>query len=400
MTYKSISVPILSNRLLRFRRLLATEQGSLMWLWLLRFFILLLLTVDMLMQRKILAPLNLYMSRGLLLALFIFLVISGIGGVYFTNTWLRWPIRFVQGLIEIVLYSLCIIFFPRSEAPLWALYLIPFIAAIRFLRPALATIVVMTGLAAATVALMLRYDALSFGLEGLYYALPLALITLLMIALRRPAVQIGDLRDEAEGLRQILERYDSGVFVVNAQQRLRFVNAYLAQRHGPLVPGTLCYDYFTCREKACLGCHFATSGPADPAPQPYNCKFIDQGGLSYDLTAQCQRLPDEQAERSSVVFLRTADASEVELHTRLPTLFADLARLLTDLVDSKQELGQLPLDDKVLDGQIGNIQRWFRAESAALFILEGGRLVRKSISGIEGTAFPEEYTPGGAIHYP
>ncbi|NWF80283.1 MAG: GAF domain-containing protein [Chloroflexi bacterium] len=380
----------------RLRSWMATEQGALAGIWFLRLLATLGLTALMVAEHNegVAHP-----ARPLLLVLFLYLVASGAGGVYFSEAWLRWPVKLGQALVEIMLFSACIALLPPIGAPLSLLYALPLFSAIRFLPSGLAGLLVCLAVGALVWATGVREAAPTVG-AAFGAALPdigaLLMVVLLVIFAGRRSLRVGDFSDENDLLGAMFKRYEQGAFVVDANRQLQFVNDALRTRHGTLRPGTLCSDYFSCSSPPCPGCAVAAVAPSTPPPPPYTTRFIDQNGQSYAVQASGYRLsPDRDS--GSLIFIQDMRSIRHDLHAAVPVLFVDWLQMLSNLSQVSQDLASSGDYNQVLDLVVRQTQDWFQAESAAIFTLEDGRLVRQRVSGLTDEAFAESYAPGEGV---
>ncbi len=381
----------------RLRSWIATEQGTLAGIWFLRLLATLGLTALVVAEHNegVTHP-----ARPLLLVLFLYLVASGAGGVYFSEAWLRWPVKLAQAMVEIVLFSACIALLPTIGAPLSMLYALPLFSAIRFLHSGLAGMLVCLAVGALVWATGVRDAAPTIG-AAFGAALPdigaLLIVVLLVVFAGRRSLRIGDFSDESELLGAMFKRYEHGIFVVDANRQLQFVNDALRVRHGPLQPGTLCSDYFSCSSVPCPGCAVAAEAPSTPAPPPYTTRFIDRNGQSYAVQASGYRLPPDRDGGGSLILVQDVRGIRHDLHDAVPTLFVDWLQMLSNLSQVSEDLASSGDYNQVLDLVVRQTQDWFHAESAAIFTLENGRLVRQRVSGLTDEAFAESYAPGEGV---
>lgn len=381
----------------RLRSWIATEQGTLSGIWFLRLLATLGLTALVVAEHNegVAHP-----ARPLLLVLFLYLVASGAGGVYFSEAWLRWPVKLVQTLVEIVLFSACIALLPSIGAPLSMLYALPLFSAIRFLPGGLAGMLVCLAVGALVWATGVRDATPTLG-AAFGAALPdigaLLIVVLLVVFAGRRSLRVGDFSDESELLGAMFKRYEHGIFLVDANRQLKFVNDALCMRHGPLQPGTLCSDYFSCSSAPCPGCAVAAEAPSTPAPPPYTTRFIDRNGQSYAVQASGYRLPPDRDGGGSLILVHDVREIRRDLHDAVPTLFVDWLQMLSNLSQVSEDLASSGDYNQVLDLVVRKTQDWFHAESAAIFTLEDGRLVRQRVSGLTDEAFAESYAPGEGV---
>lgn len=381
----------------RLRKWMATEQGTLAGIWFLRLLATLGLTALVVAEHNegVAHP-----ARPLLLVLFLYLVASGAGGVYFSEAWLRWPVKLAQALVEIMLFSACIALLPAIEAPLSMLYALPLFSAIRFLPGGLVGLVVGLAVGALVWATGVREAAPTVG-AAFSAALPdigaLLMVVLLVVFAGRRSLRVGDFSDESDLLGAMFKRYEHGIFVVDANRQLQFVNDALRTRHGPLQPGTLCADYFSCSSPPCPGCAVAVEAPSTPAPPPYTTRFIDRNGQSYAVQASGYRLPPDRDGGGSLILVQDMRGIRHDLHDAVPTLFVDWLQMLSNLSQVSQDLASSGDYNQVLDLVVRQTQDWFQAESAAIFTMEDGRLVRQRVSGLTDEAFAESYAPGEGV---
>jgi GAF domain-containing protein/two-component sensor histidine kinase/PAS domain-containing protein len=383
---------------LRIRRLTANPNGVLVWIWLIRFAVLLGITWMASIQRTNIGS-DLGSLRFALLFFFFYIVVSGIGGVFFIEYLMSWPVKLAQVLIEIGLISVVILHFPAQTAAILAiLYVIPIFTAMRFLQPLPATLVTMISFAsmlATTGIVQVRTQGAVSIVDFLQPAATLMLPSLLLIVSSRRMIRVSDLQDEEEQLRQILERHDDGVYVVDSQKRLRFVSSFLQQRFGPLAPNTLCTKYFSCIDEACPGCEFAGNSKLNHMPDSYQTILVDRNDEPSEFVAQIQVLPGDLDDGGVVVFLREANRLQPEL--AVPTVFADWANLFTSLADVHRELAPTDDYDQLLSLVVDRARKWFHVESAAIFAVEEDRLVRQAVSGVTSDDFPETYARGEGV---
>ena len=393
-------------------RLLETHRGLLTLIWFLRFAALLGLGAYFVTNRSLYSEQILSQVRIALLAFLAYVTAVGVVGVYQSEWFVLRKVKLAQVVIEIGLYSLFYYLTgdPRSEV--YLLYLLPLFVAVRYLgiRWTLAVL----GMASIGLYVTIRSTAASFEVPStaqvyVYRELFMVAMTLFYALRRRPSVLEG-VREEGSLLMSILRPFDDGVYVVDKERRLLFVNNVLQSRHGPYTLGQACFSYFMCKDQLCRW-HPSAEHIRDLEPDDQKGKvtFVDQDGHPYPVEISCRPLPDETGRIvGAITFVRDVSKQQ-QLKQQLAEQLQRFAKRVqaltserTKWMDAYYEMGKRLAGfsdlQELMRFVVDEAKDRLDAETSALFLLESDRLIRKAIAGVESHWFAgESYGVGEGI---
>lgn len=294
-----------------------------------------------------------------------FQIFTAIWGAFQPEQWHKPPAKFLQNLIEVILISSAILQFGTASNVFWVLYLIPIVSAMRFLNNLWGSVIVGLSISAATVVGSVHAD----NLLEIAIAPTITIFGLLLLyVLRRTSVHPDAFADQQTELVQILDRYQSGICVVDQHRRLVFVNHALEQQFGPWTRKMTCYEYLVCLHANCAACQ-------QPQPHPERYTMQAPGGRKITFSVESQRVADGE---HLLLFLNPPRAIRLDL-------------LLNAIVQEDQQRYTSALH-QLLD----SVRQDFEAESAAIFWFKDGRLTRDITSG-PSLPFEEHYELGQGI---
>lgn len=190
------------------------------------------------------------------------------------------------------------------------------------------------------------------------------------------------LRRERDNLVAILEALKDGVFIVNQEYDIQYINAELQKDFGPLKRSKKCYDYFHNREEPCPWCRNAEIFEGKTVrwewSSPKNQKTYDLVGtpiMNPDGSMSKLEIFHDITERKKVDELKDEFIGMVshELRSPLTVIIGVLNTLLTEETRlTRKEIRQL-LEDAAWEAEslshiLGNLLELSRAQAARLFL--------------------------------
>lgn len=344
------------------------ERGALFLIWCLRVGGLGLLILWAWLKAPIIPESNLKTGWLIIGVMACFQIFTAVWGALQPEQWHKPLAKFLQNLIEVILISSAILQLGTASNVFWVLYLIPIVSAMRFLNNLWGSVIVGLSISAATAVGSVLADSL---LEIAIAPTITIFGLLLLYVLHRTSVHPDAFTNQQTELVQILDRYQSGICVVDQHRRLVFVNHALERQFGPWTPKMTCYEYLVCLHANCAACQ---------QPQPYPERYTMQvpGGRKITFNVESQRVADGE---HLLLFLNPPRLIRLDLYERL----------LNSIVEEDQQ-GYISALRELLD----SVREDFRAESAAIFWFKDGKLTRAIISG-PPLPFDEDYESGQGI---
>ena len=239
-------------------------------------------------------------------------------------------------------------------------------------------------------------------------------------AVRRHWELLGQLFDAPPHLINALTHYIDGVFIADKDGRLLFANTELERRHGFLQPGQNQKDYFNTKDSEWftkIFDHLTAQEPVriieteihDQYNQKYHARILNyalgrnasQVSLTFVRDISREKLLQEQIQTRQNLTewkMQSLENELVNVRRQMTDLQQGYGRLMIMILDlSKRLAGPYELGE-LMQYLVEETQRLFNAETAALFLLEGNRLVRKAVVGFDVALLPEEiYQVGQGI---
>ena len=396
-SFVRLHFPLWPNRLQAWLR---SDEGQLTLIWLVRFILLWVVTSYFISSdRKPDNPLLLGYLKTLLLIFWGYVVFIGGVGVYRPKWQLSPKIKRLQVAIEIMLFTTLLLLAQDPNSAIYYAYFLPLIVAAEYLPPRWSIAMVMLALAGfmgAQAILPDRPPYSSFWPQAFFLV---AVFFLFLLGTGRRRSVLEDAKNDSSEVMDILNKHDEGVFVIDEQRRLRYVNEILKQKHGSYEPGHLCENYFNCSTKTCNWCLQATdTNYSKSLTMRQRGVFYDRGGHPYQVeTMAFPLLNEENKQNGAIVFVRNIEERrELENHLQQITNQQELWRETYDAMGKKlasfSDLGDM------MQFLVSETKKRLGAETTALFLLENGRLVRKAIAGVESSWFSsEDYALGEGI---
>jgi GAF domain-containing protein/two-component sensor histidine kinase/PAS domain-containing protein len=385
-------------------RRIDTDMGSLALIWFLRFGALLGLGTHFVVNQTRYGEDTLSEVRIALLVFFIYVMAVGVVGAFRLEWFLLRRVKLVQVLIELGLYSWfhTLTGDPRSE--IYFLYFLPLFVSVRYVGGQWALAIL--GAAVVGLCITLYFTAAPLGdyprAEVYVYRALFMIGATLFYAIRRRTSPLWDAQEESSYLMSVLRPFDDGVFVVDKNGSLLFVNDVLRAKHGPYASGQTCSSYFGCRAQLCSLCPMSGSlKDLDAGERAAAGTFIDQDGHSYQVEVFGRPLPDERGDIvGSIAFVRDISRRK-ELERRLGSRLEEYARRVQALTSERarwldtfyamgQRLSSAGDLQGLMDFVVDETKRRLNSETSSLFLLENERLVRTAIAGVENDWFPDE----------
>ena len=393
-------------------RLFESDRGLLYINAILRMMALIVLAYYFLSNRTVLDPRDLQLARLLLILFFGYCVVTGLAGVLNPDWFLRVWVKTAQAIFELSVYSLFYYLSHDPRAELYFLYFMPLFFAVHFLGFFTALVVILFG----TLNLYMVLNGLSLlppnETAGYYstHSLPatFGLRALIMIsmslayAVRRRASLVQELKWNRSQFGELFRSMEEGIFIIDLQHRLLFVNPILKKRHGYFEPNAICEEYF--QTGGCLHPWDVTTGQFEGADgtSDFEAQFIDKDGTKYgvsvilvplrgdngqfntalaivrDLTLQRQLLID--LDQKVQTYARQISALNSQ-RSLLQKTYYDLGKRLTGFEDL----------DTLMQAVVQETRQLLHAESASLFLLKDGVLYRKAIAGMDANWLKDEH---------
>ena len=379
--------------------------------WSLRMLALMFLVAYFVERQETYSPSDIAMIRKGLLLFFAYQMLSGFFGIINSDWFLRKEVKLVQVLVELMFYTAFYYLTgdPRSEA--FYLLFIPLFMAVRFLDPRLAILCIL-------IACICLYGVL-WGLESnsrsdfLFHGYSLGIIywprvifmvgVTLSYLLRRHSSMISELREDDTEITNLLKSLEDGVFVVDLQLRLQFVNDTLQARHGSFIAGQPCQEYFRCQDILCQR-NQEIGKDHNPLSTPVKEEgvFVDQDGDHYQVEVSLRPLPDESGEIVGFIAIvrdlekqkQTLKELREQLHlygNQVQSLTLQKATWQDTYAEMGRRLTRIEDRNSLLQFVVEETMKRLHAETSCLFILEHDELRRIAIAGISKNQINEEH---------
>ncbi len=348
------------------------------------------------------------LARTILLVFFGYVILSLYGEIYLPKLLSSEWARTFRVCFEIAAYSIFYFISGDYHSEFYLLYLPPLIVAIRYLDLQRA----LFSLALALVSFHLLFTQLApgqwtFTVWQSYIVRQSVLLGIgLFYSSYRYRTIIGDVQKERSSLLSAFKVFNKGMYVVDQQGRLLFVNEPLLAKHGPYYVGQPCTSYFGCPENLCDLRPVEGVNSRGNDAQKDDGLFSDQDGHPYQVEVFKCPLTSDNGEPLGNIAIVTDLANEKLAESRLgeytrlierrvEALAMERNRILTTITD----LGPILAGT----GELKNIMKIvskvakesLNAETAQLFLLEDNQLVRKTIDGFPDDWFVEESYPAG-----
>jgi GAF domain-containing protein len=319
-----------------------------------------------------------------LLFFFFYNALVGILGILYNKWFLKKLVKFLQVICEIAFYTAFIIANGKPTSDLIWLYIIPIFIAAHYIN--------IKGFIAAlgTISICL-FLAMSAGPPGeidagFFYNYTLRLGALWIIgffmALRPPPSVKEDVLSDVAPLNTVLQSFHDGIFIVDSQQRLIYVNDTLQAVHGPFVPHEKPHVYFSCHSSL-----FSWEGACgQKMVAPVRGEFTGQDNRSYKVEvaihAVCSEIGQATEYIVTVKNLNQDEKVQRELQNQVDRLFEERKIWF----NTYYQLGKSLLIYQSLDGLtaflVGEVRRRLGAEHAAIFFVKDEQLLLQDSGGI------------------
>lgn len=388
-------------QLTRLRRWLASEVGLLFYVWCYRTAILVGI-LWYIFQDQSGFGIN---WRWIPLAVCIFILYQFVTAVLGLKhqAWMLLPaVKTVQVTFEILFYTALLYLGNDPGSDIYLLYLAPLLLAARFFPFGGAYLAIAGAAAGYIVAVALLTDPDQ--IRTAYGNAPLHLLVLTGIpffyAVRRSSRIIEALRANDSPINAALLDYPDGMYIVDQDQRLLFVNDHLQKRHGALQVGTHCTDYFHCAQ-ACAYCPIPKlRWFPEQKEQIRETTFADEKGNCYPVRLATARLFDEGKKVQAVTFVqdlsseheyeRILRAELGQARHQVQQVTSHKARLLKTSFEVSAALTGMHDLDSLQEYLVQTAAQVSNVESAALFLVSDNRLVRVALCGMDSYWLPEE----------
>jgi GAF domain-containing protein len=391
----------------------ATEIGLLVLIWIFRFVALLLIELHIVLTMDEYSPETLAYINYTLLVFFVYVVFVGAVGLFNRIKFISRKVKFLQVFIEITLYSLIYSLTQDPRSEIYLVLFLPLLVGVRYLDLKQLTTIIVYALLCLAYAISHQVIPLT-SIDFLQIYLPRALFMIGMTSFyawgRRPSF-ISDLQEEKSHLLSSLKSISEGMYIIDQQNRLLFVNDILQKKYGPYDQGMLVSSYFRTSLEAC-GLKFTPTNGKDIEPSfgSQQAKFIAQsGGAPEQVEIKFSPLPDEYGGTIGAIgFVHNiAQQKKVEeelldklrkTNRRLQTLSMEREKWLDTYATMKYKLTEPKSLDELLQFIVEATREKMNAETAALFLLEDNRLMRRAITGVDKDWLAEEsYDAGQGI---
>jgi len=346
--------------------------------------------------------------RTILLTFYFYVIISLFGEIYLPKLFFSDWARTLRICFEIIVYSFFYFVSDDYRSEIYLLYLPALIVAIRYLDSGKALFgLTLTLICFHWVFTHLIRDQWTFEVLQSYIVRLFVLIGMgIFYSIYRYRTIITDVQKERSSLLNAFKAFNKGMYVIDQQMRLLFVNDTLMTKHGPYFVGQPCGSYFGCPESLC------DFHPVDgeiireeEVLQNFG-SFLDQDGHPYKVEVFKSPLKSENGELVGIIsFVNNLDdeeGAEIKLreYTRLverrvEALTMERDKILSTVSDLGIQLTRPVAPQDIMKFVAEVAKDRLNAETAALFLLEDDRLVRKGISGLPDEWFSEENYPAG-----
>jgi GAF domain-containing protein/PAS domain-containing protein len=373
-----------------------SRQHALIWMG--RFAVLFFITIYFVLRMEEGAATSLPAIRRLLLLFWGYVVLAGIIAVYRPQRLFLSNAMLVQVIFELAIISAFLYYSGEPTSPIYYTYFLPLLVAADSLRMRHAFLVLLLALVGFALALVRITDPVLNALWPRATFMALNFTFFLLNVGRRRTVIEDAVTGHAEVM-AILKEYDEGVYVIDGENRLRYVNAALIQKHGSAWQGKKCQYYFQCGPDLCSWYPSTLTIPEN-AGQLLRRQgiFIDNNGDPYRVETLSYPLAGENAESiGAIVFVRNIEERH-QLENRLQHLTSQRLQWRKIYEAMGKRLVGFSNLDELMQALVNETAERVHAETSALFLLEGGWLVRKAIVGVEPTWFAnEKYAVGQGI---
>ena len=417
-----VSMTLAQNKLARQLRTASqwvdTDSGLLMLIAMLRFGALLGLSLYFISPDHF--PFSfLPWIQAAIVAFGIYIAICFVYTIQWPDILLRHKVKLTQSITEIGFYTLFYYLAQNPRSDIIYLYFIPLFVAFRYLSVWWALAIL--GLASLNFTTILTFGFANIPdpLDSYAYAQVLAARHFLLVGLtlfyafRRRHSVFYDVQHRDSELSTAFDAANIGVFVIDHEQRLRFVNRALRRKHGDYATGQSGRTYFQCGDDLLQA--WAKPATADLNLQPNlherSRTFRDIKGQTYPADVITLPLPNGNGTAVGAVAL-VADVSETARHQkwlerrleRSANRVLDLTQERARWLDTYNEMGHRLAGfvdlAELLQFVVDETRERLGAEASSLFLLNRreDRLVRKATSGVEKQWLPgESYAIGEGI---
>jgi len=396
----------------RLFHLFESERGMLFLNAILRIMALIVLAYYFLANRSVLDPIDLQRAWRLFISFFGYNLLIGLAGMRHPDWFLQLWVKTTQAIFEISVYSLFYYLTHDPRAELYFLYFMPLFFAVHFLGFILALIVILFG----TLNLYLVLHSLNFlpphETAGYYdnhsLLATFGLRALIMIgmslayAVRRRASLIQELKWNGSQFGELFRSIEEGIFIVDRQHRILFVNPVLRKRHGRFDPNMPCEEYF--QTTGYLPSWDVQTGQfqGKEGSSQFETQFIGNDGIKYGVSIALIPLQGDNGQFSSAIAIVRDLTRQRQLLVELDEKVQAYAKEIGALNSQRALIQKTYYDlgkrltgfedlDTLMQVVVQEARRLLHAESASLFLLRDNVLYRKAIAGTDTNWLTDEH---------
>jgi len=366
-----------------------TNRGLLMFNWAIRSTMIIFLTAYFVVKKDTFPVQHLSMIRFWLMAFFAYDVITAFLGFIHNDLFLMKRVKLLQVGIEIIVYSIFYYYSRDILFELWFLLLLgPLYVTARYLNAHLRIVVAGFAMLCTT----LVFQSLSPNVLGDNFWITLISKNIyiagviFLFSMRAPASIVQDLQQEGTQLANLFGNHADGMFLLDNNLNLLFVNDFLQKIHGERYLGHSCKSYFHSikefPEKSSISKD--TENPLTVFKK-YTDEFIDLNGNLYPVEITPQPIFDESNILSGILVTVHNLEKEKEYNQQISdymeknkSLFAEREKWLNTLLEISKRLSGFDSQAELMEYIVSETKNLLSAESCNIFLLGGGCLCIKA----------------------
>jgi len=400
----------------RLLRLFESDRGLLYLNAILRMMALIVLAYYFLANRFVLDPMDLQLVRLLLILFFGYNVLVGLAGVLNPDWFMDIRVKTAQAIFEISLYSFFYYLSHDPRAELYFLYFMPLFFAVHFLGFFPALVVILFGTLNLYLVLNNLYLLAPHETAGYYenhsFLMTFGLRALIMIsmslayAVRRRASLVQELKWNRSQFGELFRSMEEGIFIIDLQHRLIFVNPILRKRHGHFDPNMSCEEYFQMVGRLHPWDVQTGQFQVEEGSFEFETQFIDKDGTKYRVSIVIIPLQGDNGQFNSAIAIVRDLTLQREVIIELDETVQAYAKQISALNSQRVLLQKTYYDlgkrltgfedlDTLMQAVVQETCPLLHAESASLFLLKDGVLYRKAIAGTDTNWLIDEHYRAG-----
>lgn len=404
----------------RWLRLIEGDAGLLYLNGFTRIVILIALVLYFVYRRSDFGNSELWIIKLALLLFFFYNIIIGFLGVLHPEWFLHTIVKITQISFEIILYSWFYLLTKDPHADIFFLYFAPLFFAVHFLNFSQALWIIVFGginlflvLCGLSNILHLRasWFELNNPLAQVFWPRLLLLLALsFAYAIRRRISIPSMLQEDDTAFSDLFQSLDDGIFIIDKQHKLVYVNEALQDRHGTFRIGEPAPEYFHCQEQLFdLKTSASINPPNIRSLYTQNGEFIDQEGATYQVEISLIPLSDEaEKSRELLGIVKDKDRPQklekdlkLQIYRygeRVQSLISQRALWQETYVELGKRLSGIDDPMELMNFAVQETRKRLKVETSSIFLLEGNILYRKAIAGVEPDWLKDEcYQLGDGI---